>query len=90
MAGIIIYESSGHYTQFGMTDNLLFDLMKDATSTPEGIQRYGLKYIAGKKIPIKQADRVSEEARGLIDKLNQGEPIDSQQELDAICDRSVS
>ena len=47
--GIIVYESYGHYMPFTMADDTLYNPMKETLSSKSGSERYGMKFLNGKK-----------------------------------------
>lgn len=85
--GIEIYISFGRYFSFTMADDTIYDLMQETLSSPKGQQLYGMVHVAGRKgIPDAQIDTASPRLRSLVVRLNGGEALDLEAELDACFD----
>ncbi len=83
--GILLYESFGKYWSFTMADDTLYDMMRQTLSTEEGRRKYGMTHIGGKKgIRDTDIDRFGRHVRTLVERLNQGESLDLENELDAL------
>lgn len=79
---ILVYKSGSHYVPFSIADLMFYDMMKDVLSTEEGVKRYGMKFIAGRRnIPDDKIDAVSDLVSKLIGRINDGESIDLEKEL---------
>jgi len=77
--GIMVYESYGHFYSFVMADDRAYDGMK------EGIVRYETKFLGGKKgISDEKIDNISNYVNKLVKRLNGGESLDVEKELELI------
>ena len=79
---ILIYESHGSYTLFSIADLKIYDLMRDVLTTEEGVKRYGMKWVAGKRnVPDDEIGAETNLVSKLLERKNSGEPIDLEKEL---------
>ena len=79
---IVVYESLGRYVLFSMADLTLYDMMKETSSSEDGIQRYGLRFVAGKRdIPDIHIDTAVNLVSKIVNRMNQGERLDLEREL---------
>lgn len=79
---ILVYASGDRYVPFTVADLLLYDMMRDVLSTEEGIKRYGMRFVEGRKdIPDEEIDAEVKKISGLVDRMNRGEHIDLGKEL---------
>ena len=82
--GIVIYKSLDRYVPFIMADDI-YDRMKESLSTEKGINMYGMEFINGRKgISDEKIDSIDDKLNSLIERLNAGEKLSLDKELDKI------
>lgn len=82
--GVEIYASAGQYHVFTMADDIPYDMMKDTLSSEKGRLMYGMRHVAGRKgITDEQIDAVSPRIQSIVERINGGETLDLEAELDA-------
>ena len=73
------------YVPFVMADSLLYDMMKETMSSQEGSERYGMKFVAGRKdIPNAKIDATADLVSKIVKRKNLGETLNLEKELEAI------
>lgn len=74
--GIMIYESYGYFYSFVITDERLYEGLKNETGG------YGISFLGGKKeIRDEEIDKISNQARDLTKRLNNKESLNLEKEL---------